>query len=112
MNSIYRELSGFGTWYSVPCASTFGWQSRCDCPSDILPHYPEGLLSRSSRKKICSRQGFRNKLGNPSFHSHLFSLYSKKHSVQKPWFSGVPKYVQPAFLQLLVPILSPGVLAA
>lgn len=43
---------------------------------------------------------------------YLFSLYSMKHSVQKPWFSGVPKYMQPAFLQLLVPILSPGVLAA
>lgn len=35
-----------------------------------------------------------------------------KHSVQKPLFSGVPKYMQPAFLHLLVPVLSPGVRAA
>lgn len=42
----------------------------------------------------------------------LFSLYSMKHSVQKPLFSGVPKYMQPAFLHLLVPVLSPGVRAA
>lgn len=39
----------------------------------------------------------------------LFSLYSMKHSVQKPLFSGVPKYMQPAFLHLLVPVLSAGV---
>lgn len=42
----------------------------------------------------------------------LFSLYSMKQSVQKPLFSGVPKYVQPAFLHLLVPVLSAGVRAA
>lgn len=45
-------------------------------------------------------------------HSRLFSLYSMKHSVQKPLFSGVPKYMQPTFLHLLVPILSPGVRVA
>lgn len=55
---------------------------------------------------------FKQRRGNPSSHSRLFSLYSMKHSVQKPLFSGVPKYMQPTFLHLLVPILSPGVRVA
>lgn len=41
-------------------------------------------------------------------HLPWFSLYSKKHSVQKPSFWAVPKNLQPGFLQSLLPLFSSG----
>lgn len=113
-DAIYEALSGFGRWFSVPFASTEGWHSHGDCPS--VQAAPDPIVQRGCLPEVqeqTSRQGFwKRGLGNQSFHSRLFSLYSMKHSVQKPLFSGVPKYMQPAFLHLLVPVLSPGVRGA
>ena len=99
----------------MPFASTWGWHSHGDRPSVQAAPGPiaqSGRLLEAQELNRFETGVLKRELGNRSCHSRLFSLYSMKHSVQKPLFSGVPKYMQPAFLHLLVPVLSPGVRGA